>query len=168
MIKFEKVSYEEFKKAFQSLGAGVDEEAIKEVYDNVQLPKRSTEGSAGYDFFNPYGMMSIANEAAMINTPLLPTGIRFVTDQQVVLLCYPRSGQGVNHGMRLMNTVGVIDSDYWISDNEGHIMFKASAVTPITIERGKAFMQAIITPYLKTDDDNTTEKRNGGFGSTSK
>ena len=41
-----------------------------------------------------------------------------------VLKCYPRSGLGFKYRLQLNNTVGIIDSDYFYSDNEGHIFAK--------------------------------------------
>lgn len=182
MIKFEKVSFEEFKKAFENEVAHeftgyqcVTEEELKKYYDEIKLPERSTSGSAGYDFFAPFNFnfrpqyqckMSILCEEYQF---LFPTGIRFVTDRDdIVLICVPKSGLGCKYGMRLKNTVGVIDSDYFKSDNEGHIKVKMSLDSTFNycVDRGKAFMQGVIVPFIKTDDDCVDSKRNGGFGST--
>lgn len=167
MIKFEKVSFEEYKEAlFSAFGIRKDEN-VREIYDNIKIPIRSTSGSGGYDFFAPFP----------INIPggnydkevIIPSGIRFVTDRDdVVLLCFPRSGQGFKYGVALLNTVGVIDSDYWCSDNGGHIWCKLHSKRDMLIPTGSAYMQGIIVPFLKTDDDVSKEKRNGGFGSTDK
>ncbi len=166
MIKFEKVSFEEFYKSVSELNAlesALCEDEIADFYEKIKLPQRSTDGSAGYDFFAPFTM-------TIGNFPLtIPTGIRWVTDRDdIVLLIVPRSGYGFKYGMRLSNTVGVIDSDYHMSDNEGHIKAKILSDVLFTCERGKAFMQGIIVPFLKTDDDSDYDKevRNGGFGST--
>ncbi len=128
----------------------------------VQLPTRATRGSSGYDFYAPQRYEVHAGESIIIQT-----GIRFITDEQVWLMCMPRSGLGFKYGMRLYNTVGNIDSDYWRSDNEGHIMAKIVAEKDFVIEKGDRFMQGVILPYFITDDDNASGNRNGGFGSTS-
>lgn len=182
MIRFEKVSFEEFRKSCKNdinsdyFGYNCDlEKKIKQYYDDIKLPERSTSGSAGYDFFAPFDLtffpqydcrMNIVGEEDQF---LYPTGIRFVTDRDdIVLLCMPKSGLGCKYGMRLKNTIGVIDSDYFKSDNEGHIKVKMSvdSVTNQTVVRGKAFMQGVIVPFIKTDDDCAENNRNGGFGST--
>lgn len=128
----------------------------------VQLPNRATQGSSGYDFYAPQRYEVHAGEPIIIQT-----GIRFITDERVWLMCMPRSGLGFKYGMRLFNTIGNIDSDYWHSDNEGHIMAKIIAEKDFVIEKGDRFMQGVILPYLITDDDNASGSRNGGFGSTS-
>ena len=81
-------------------------------------------------------------------------------------MCAPRSGLGFKYGMKLVNTVGIIDADYYQSDNEGHIMAKVSVSKSVQVDTGKGFMQGIILPYFVTDDDSEDAVRNGGFGST--
>lgn len=164
MIKFEKVSYEQFKKDLLKIKPELidSEDVIKEFYNNVKLPKRSTAGSAGYDFVSPI-------DANLTNRALLPTGIRAQMPQNVVLMMYPRSGLGFKTGMRLANSTGVIDSDYYYSDNEGHIMIKlVRGFDDLKIHAGDRIAQGIFTNYLTTDDDDTTDVRKGGFGSTGK
>ena len=85
------------------------------------------------------------------------------------MVIYHRSGLGFKNGMRLANTVGIIDTDYSYSDNEGYIMIKVVYDYDddvVIIEQGKAFAQGVITKYYTTDDDNVDNERNGGFGST--
>lgn len=127
----------------------------------VKLPSRATKGSSGYDFYSPERYEVRAGEEMVIQT-----GVRFITDEQVWLMCMPRSGLGFKYGMRLYNTVGNIDSDYWHSENEGHIMAKITSDKDFIIDKGERFMQGVIVPYLITDDDTASEDRNGGFGST--
>lgn len=170
MIKFEKVSLEQFTEDYLKCMHGnsdvdIDEYEAKyilSVWNNIKLPERATVDSAGYDFYLPYNHI-FSND---VDT-LLPTGIRWITDDpSTVLLCMPRSGLGFKYGLRLKNTIGVIDSGYWKSDNEGHIMVKIQADSYFSLESGKAFMQGIITKYCIVDDDNAQGVRNGGFGST--
>ena len=82
---------------------------------------------------------------------------------------YPRSGLGFKFRLMLNNTVGVIDSDYYYSDNEGHIHIKLfnGGSRRLEIAAGEAFAQGIFLPFGITEDDSATAKRNGGFGSTS-
>lgn len=165
MIKFEKISYEQFKKDAGKILGDRPEEFFKEMYESIKLPVRGTAGAAGYDFSSPI--------AACLNeehpTVLIPTGIRAEMPRDVVLMMYPRSGLGFKTGMRLANTVGVIDSDYYYSDNEGHIMIKlVRGFADLNISAGDRIAQGIFSPYFITENDNTTETRNGGFGSTGK
>lgn len=163
MSKFYKVSYEQFKKDMVKFNQ--PEEILKRWYDDIKLPKRSTSGSAGYDFFAPFAII-LEKGGSMI----VPTGIRMEMEKDQVLLCFPRSGLGFKFRMQLDNTVGVIDSDYFYSDNEGHIMLKISndgyENKVIGVERGKAFAQGILMPFYLTDDDDADGVRNGGMGST--
>ena len=85
-----------------------------------------------------------------------------------MLKCYPRSGLGFKYRLQLNNTVGIIDSDYYYSDNEGHIFSKITNDSNEEKTAGEGFMQGIFVEYGITLDDDATEVRNGGFGSTTK
>lgn len=138
---------------------------IKNIYDKIILPKRSTKFSAGYDFF--FSCMSTTVPAN--SEILIPTGIRVKLDFDKVLMMYPRSGLGTKYGFVPCNLTGIIDSDYYDSDNEGHILMKMkNGDTSFMLETGTAFCQGIILNYFMVDDDSSEEVRNGGFGSTDK
>ena len=134
-------------------------------YDELCLPRRGPAGSAGYDFYSPIDFTLTPGEFIKI-----PTGIRARIDEGWVLTIYPRSGQGFKYRLQMYNTVGVIDSDYFGADNEGHIHIKIVNANEegkvLNVRRGEAFAQGIFLPFGITVDDDATEKRVGGFGST--
>lgn len=167
VAKFEKVSFDQFKRDWIDTFGEVDEESIIEIYNNIKLPKRATVGSAGYDFFAPVDI-NLEPKA----TIKIPTGIRVYIDNGWVLKCYPRSGLGFKYRLQMNNTVCIIDSDYVYSDNEGHIFMKitndSNEERIIRVKAGDGFAQGIFVEYGITVDDDATEKRNGGFGSTTK
>lgn len=142
-------------------------EKTEEIYQQIKLPRRATAGSAGYDFFAPVSFRLSPGETVKI-----PTGIRVEMEPEWVLKCYPRSGLGFKYRLQLNNTVGIIDSDYFYSDNEGHMFSKITNDTneekTIDIAQGEGFMQGIFVEYGITVDDDVTDVRNGGFGSTTK
>ena len=70
----------------------------------------------------------------------IPTCIRFKCDDDKYLKLVPRSGLGFKYNMRLSNTVGVVDADYFDSNNQGHIMAKITCDYPFSLCVGKAFM----------------------------
>lgn len=167
IAQFFKVSYEQYKEAYQDTYGDASEEEIREVYDSIKLPKRATSGSAGYDFYAP---VAITLEPG--KTVKVPTGIRAKMEDNWVLKLYPRSGLGFKYRLQLNNTVGIIDSDYYYSDNEGHIFAKitndSNEGKTVEISEGTGFMQGIFIEYGITLDDDVTDVRNGGFGSTTK
>ena len=167
IAKFEKVSIEQFREGWTDAFGEVDETELQEIYEAVRLPKRATAGSAGYDFFAPARISLAPGETVKI-----PTGIRVWMEPEWVLKCYPRSGLGFKFRLQLNNTVGIIDSDYYYSDNEGHIFAKitndSNEGKTLEVKAGDGFMQGIFVEYGITLDDNVTEVRNGGFGSTTK
>ncbi|MBR4574619.1 MAG: deoxyuridine 5'-triphosphate nucleotidohydrolase [Lachnospiraceae bacterium] len=164
IARFSKVSFEQFLGAYKDDFGGTDEE-IRTVYDSIRLPKRATAGSAGYDFYTP---VSIHLEPGQ--TVKIPTGIRAKMESDWVLMIFPRSGLGFKFRLQLNNTVGVIDSDYYDSDNEGHIFIKitndSNEGKVVDVAKGGGFAQGVFLPYGITEDDDTTDERNGGFGST--
>ena len=140
------------------------DDLIKEIYDDIKLPTRATIHSAGYDFFAPYSFGIPTKDGVVI-----PTGIRCKIRAGWVLKLYPRSGHGNRHGVHLYDTVAVIDGDYYDTSNEGHILIKLTAKDHnCSIEKGIGMCQGVFIPYGITIDDDVTETRTGGFGSTSK
>lgn len=158
MRKFERISFEEFKK---------DVCDDKDLYDRVVLPKRSTKNSAGYD------IRSI--ESGTIHpgeSKVFKTGVKVCMNEDEVFLILDRSSFGYKYDVTLSNSVGVIDSDYYNnSDNEGHFSVKLINLgkSDVIINIGDRIAQGIFVKYLTVDDEEEIiNKRNGGFGSTGK
>ena len=130
----------------------------------VPLPRRATQGAAGYDFVCPVDCALAPGETACI-----PTGIRAVLAPGWVLLLFPRSSLGVKKGLVLCNTVGVVDGDYAQADNEGHILVyvRNLGAQPLALARGERFCQGVLLPFgLAGEEAETAPRRTGGFGST--
>lgn len=167
IAKFHKVSIRQFQQDWVDTFGKEGIEQVEKNYENIKLPKRATAGSAGYDFYAPKDVVLSPGE-----TMKIPTGIRVEMEHGWVLKCYPRSGLGFKYRLQLNNTVGIIDSDYFYSDNEGHIFAKitndSNEKKVVEIKAGEGFMQGIFVEYGITVDDDVTEVRNGGFGSTTK
>lgn len=165
IAKFHRVSWEQFLVSWRDTFEESREERIREIYEKIKLPRRATLGSAGYDFFAPETIVLKPGETAKI-----PTGIRAEMEPEWVLKLYPRSGLGFKYRLQLNNTVGIIDSDYFYSDNEGHIFAKITNDSregkTVEIPEGTGFMQGIFLEYGITVDDTADAVRNGGFGST--
>ena len=131
----------------------------------IPLPQRATAGSAGYDFICPADITLQPGEAVTI-----PTGIRCEMQPGWVLMLFPRSGLGFKHQVRLANTVGVIDSDYFHAANEGHIMVRIvnGGDHAVSIAKGERFCQGVFLPHGLAEEDEVLADREGGFGSTGK
>lgn len=172
--QFEKVSFEQFKKDYlHVLLSDVDykdltkaeENALLQAYETINIPVRAASGSAGYDFVSPINFELRTGESIT-----LPTGIRVKIEDGWFLGVFPKSGLGFKYRVQLDNTVGIIDSDYYYSDNQGHIMAKITNDSKedkiLHIDKGKAFVQGIFIPFGVIYDDKAVGNRNGGFGST--
>lgn len=154
--RFYKISQEQYKKD------NVNEYCN---YDEIRLPSRATTGSAGYDFYALSDFTIMPGQSKV-----MPTGIKVSLNNNSVLLCFPRSSLGFKYKLKLDNTIGVIDSDYYNNENnEGHIWVSLTNMSPdriVTVKKGDAYMQGIIINFEKTVDDNVKTNRKGGFGST--
>lgn len=166
VASFERVSLDRFTEDYTDC-FNCDAAKAKIAYEGLKLPFRATAGSAGYDFFAPCDIVLEPGQTVKI-----PTGIRCKMENGWVLMCFPRSGLGFKFRLQLNNTVGIIDSDYYGSDNEGHIFAKITNDTnenkTVSIKAGEGFMQGILVPFGITEDDTQDAVRNGGFGSTTR
>ena len=167
IAKFSKVSFFQFEQGMKDVFPLLTTSEIQKIYDEIKLPKRATRGSAGYDFYLPFQLQLKPGESFKI-----PTGIRVEMKEDWVLKLYPRSGLGFKFRLQLNNTVGIIDSDYYYSDNEGHIFAKITNDSredkEVSLKQSDGFMQGIFLEYGITVDDDADGIRNGGFGSTNK
>ena len=167
IARFEKVSPRQFVADWVATFPQQTVEQALLAYEQIQLPQRATSGSAGYDFYAPVGFELPAGSSIKI-----PTGIRAIIEEGWVLTLYPRSSLGFKFRFQLDNSVGVIDSDYAHSDNEGHIFLRMTNDSRegkgLRVPTGAAFAQGIFLPFGITVDDDAKGVRNGGFGSTTR
>lgn len=165
IARFEKVSRGQFEKDFLDTFGEGGEEACRAAWEQVAIPRRATAGSAGYDFITPVAIALAPGESVKV-----PTGIRAAMEKGWVLQIYPRSGLGFKYRLQLNNTVGIVDGDYYHSDNEGHIFVKLTNDSregkTLSLEAGSGFAQGIFMEFGVTEDDDAKAVRNGGFGST--
>jgi len=165
---FERVNFENFKEAIKAafeLDETITDDIIKEMYDNIQLPERATVGSAGYDFKSYFSFSLKPGE-----TIAIPTGIRVHIDDGWFLGIVPRSSYGFKYRVQLDNTIGIIDSDFYYSNTEGHILIKLTNDNNfgdiLNVATHDKIVQGIFIPYGITFDDAVTATRKGGIGST--
>ena len=158
IARFEKVSKNRFLEDLSALGIS---DAID--HEEIVLPQRATSGSAGYDFYSPVEVLLKPGESCRI-----PIGIRCRIDEGYVLQLYPRSSLGFKYRMRLLNTVGIIDSDYYNADNEGHIIVGIvnEGDKELLIHKNDRFVQGIFYHYYLAEEEENSRERHGGFGST--
>lgn len=158
MRYFEKISFEQFKKDI------IDDEKL---YNTIELPKRSTKSSAGYDIRTIQSGVVEAHSSKVFKT-----GLKVCMNPDEVLLVFSRSSHGYKNNVRLSNCVGVIDSDYYNNvDNEGHFSVKLrnDGDVPYKVEVNDKIAQGIFVKYLTVDEEaEIEEERKGGFGSTNR
>lgn len=161
IANFEKVSKKQFMEDVRKYGLDV----LDVAYDEILLPKRATQGSAGYDFYLPMNITLPFGKSIRI-----PSGIRCSMETGWVLMLFPRSSLGINYQLQLDNTVGVIDADYFQAKNEGHILIQITNHSikkeTLFLQKGTAFVQGVFLPFGITYEDDEQKQRQGGFGST--
>ena len=156
MRKFERISYEQFKK---------DVGDNKELYDSIELPKRSTKNSAGYDIrsVEEYNLKSHESH-------IFKTGIKIAMNPDEVFYIYDRSSFGFKYDIMLSNSVGVIDCDFYDNpENEGHLGVKLINLgdKDVLINIGDRIAQGVFMKFLTVDDEEEIELvRTGSSGST--
>ena len=152
IAQFYKVSFDQFMESWEDTFPETSSEEARQIYESIMLPRRATKGSAGYDFFSP-----IDFELKPGETLKIPTGIRASMEEGWVLCIFPRSGLGFKYRLQMNNTVGIIDSDYYFSDNEGHIFVKLTNDTnenrTVTVKQGNGIVQGIFLPFGITKSD---------------
>lgn len=137
--------------------------------DDNLMPRRMTKNSCGYDFYAPE---TIEMEPGKWYT--LDTGVCFDGTEQPrfdgalisdwFMMVVPRSSYGMKYGLKIKNTVGIIDMDY-----RDTIKASISVDVPFTLEKGERFMQGIVIPFGKfAKEIYASDVRNGGIGSTDK
>jgi len=144
-------------------------EKVSRVKDiDFEMPKRSTKGSAGYDFYciedieiPPYKLGD--------NPVLVPTGVKAYMPGCDFLMLVNRSSNPKKKKLVIPNSMGIIDSDYVDNpDNEGEMFFAFYNLSnePVKLLKGEKMGQGIFIYFGVTDDDNAEGTRSGGFGST--
>jgi len=163
---FEKVSFEQFEKDLEQLGnlERLNRNDIRKIYNEIKMPSISSNGSAGEDFYSPYNIHLKQNQSYII-----ATGLRCKMNNNLVMQIYPRSSYGIKYNMQLLNTVAIIDSDYYYAKNEGHIMIaiKNNCNNDLIINKGDRFCQAVFVHYYHSSNIIVNNNsRSGGIGSS--
>lgn len=139
-------------------------ELVSSYTDESLLPKRETTLAAGYDLRAAETVTLAPGEIKLV-----PTGVKAYMHASEVLYLYDRSSNPRKKGLVLINSVGVIDGDYYGNPgNEGHIFAQMRNITEetVVVEAGERIVQAVFAPFLLADGDVATGQRTGGFGST--
>lgn len=157
--------------------------------EEVQLPVRATQHSAGYDFFAAKDIMvpsmlkqlgkwmqtgheTAEKETDLFGSVLIPTGVKAYMPEGEYLLLANRSSNPMKNRLALPNGIGVVDADYYGNEkNDGEIFFQMInyGVQDFLVRKGDRIGQGIFSPYKTVDEEETPQQiRSGGFGSSGK
>lgn len=143
-------------------------EKVSRIEEDIRMPERATEKSAGYDFFAiedveipPYKLGDKPFNVA--------TGIKvqMLDDEDLELL--NRSSNPEKKNLVIPQSLGLIDADYYNNTkNEGEVFFSFYNLNtqPVSIKKGEKLGQGVFRKYLIVDNDDAKGIRQGGFGST--
>ena len=135
--------------------------------EEAHIPVYGSDQAAGADL---YACLEEPVEVKQGQTVFIPTGLSMEIPVGLAGFVYARSGMACKKGLAPANKVGVIDSDYCFSDNEGHIFMRMTNDSregkTLIVPSGTAFAQGIFLPFGITVDDHAQGVRNGGLGST--
>ncbi len=140
---------------------------VKKLRENAILPTYGSAEAAGADLY------ACLAEPVTINpgeTAFIPTGLAMEIPKGYAGLVYARSGLACKRGLAPANKVGVVDSDY---RGEFMIVLHNHGTAPQTVGHGERIAQLVITPVLTASFElaeqlDSTERAEGGFGSTGK
>jgi dUTP pyrophosphatase len=155
--------------------------------DNATLPEYATIGSACFDIkacltvgervrsYTPFNKQVdvIVKKNGLAITPgtrvLIPTGLIFDIPVNHVMEMYIRSSVATKMGLTLVNSVGIIDSDYV---DETHIIVHNVSDTVAHVHDGDRLAQCRLASVTQQDIKEVKKKpgtktdRKGGIGST--
>lgn len=138
---------------------------FKKLHPDAQLPVYATAGAACCDLFSMDSAVVPAGGAVTVST-----GLAVNLPDNLAMLIHSRSGHGFKHGVRLANATGVIDSDY-----RGVILVRLhnDGNVPYRVEAGERIAQAMFIetlqyPIVEVQDVGSSERGEGGIGSTGK
>ncbi|MBQ4626961.1 MAG: dUTP diphosphatase [Clostridia bacterium] len=141
---------------------------IKKLRENAKIPFRATEGSAGMDLY------ACIDEPVTLEggeKAVIPTGIAIeLPSAELAAFVFARSGLAIKHGIGLLNSVGVIDSDY---RGEICVGLINQLKEPYTVQPDERIAQLVIMPVslitpVEAETLDETERGSGGVGSTGK
>jgi dUTP pyrophosphatase len=134
---------------------------------DLPLPQYQTELSAGMDI-PAYIESSVTLQPG--DRTLIPTGLFLEIPPGYEIQIRPRSGLALKHGVTVLNSPGTVDADY---RGEIKVLLINHGQEPFVISKGDRIAQMILAKYEvisweATSQLNTTERGNGGYGSSGK
>lgn len=140
---------------------------MKRLTDTAVMPTHGSNEAAGYDLYADGlpddGVLILPGENLLIGT-----GLSFKLPRGTFGGIYARSGWATKYGLRPANCVGIIDSDY---RGEVKVALYNDSQESFIVKNGNRIAQLICQPYVEVkfvqrEHLNSTNRGNGGFGST--
>lgn len=132
-------------------------------HEYAQIPEYKTEGAAGCDLTSIEACIIHPGCSAIVDTGLImeiPAGY----EMQI----RPRSGLAAREGLTVLNSPGTIDSDY---RGRIKVILHNTGSQQVHVHVGDRICQAVLkeapqAKFIEVTSVSTTERGEGGFGST--
>ncbi|MBU1202073.1 MAG: dUTP diphosphatase [Nanoarchaeota archaeon] len=138
---------------------------IKKGFEDLGLPVYKTEGSGAADL---KAAIEKAITIAPGETALIPTGIFVEIPEGHIMHITPRSGFALKNSISIVNSPGIIDSDY---RGEVGVILINHGKEPFTVNRGDRIAQMTILQiktanFMLIKELSETPRGAGGYGHT--
>ena len=168
-MRFGRVTYSAFADDVKKfIPYSIKPEKLFDLWNEIELPKRSTQYSAGYDIKTPLDVTIPPHSSVKV-----PSGIKAIFNADEMntwcLLLYIRSSVGAE-GVVITHGTSVIDADYQFAKNDGDMLLALTNMSDVLrqYKPGDRICQAVFEIYGVTSDDDASGTRTGGVGSTGK
>lgn len=168
-MRFGRVTYSAFADDVKKfIPYSIKPENLFDLWNEIELPKRSTQYSAGYDIKTPLDITIPPHSSVKV-----PSGIKAIFNADEMntwcLLLYIRSSVGAE-GVVITHGTGVIDADYQFAKNDGGMVLALTNNTNniVKFKAGDRIMQGVFVIRGTTEDDQAAGDRTGGMGNTGK
>lgn len=130
-----------------------------------ELPFYATPQAAGMDL---RAAMDQSITLGPLERAMVPTGLYVELPVGYEMQIRPRSGLAAKHGVTVLNSPGTIDADY---RGEIKVILVNLSSQPFEIQPGERIAQAVVAQHAtveweEVDELGTTDRGEGGFGST--
>jgi len=145
-------------------GLGKIEVSVKRLDPGLPLPKQAYPDDAGFDLYAASDCLIGPGERSLV-----PTGLAVAIPKGYAGLILPRSGLALRAGLSIVNSPGLIDSQYRGELNV--IAVNLDDSSPIQIKRGDRIAQLLVlaVPQVllnEVDELDSTKRGESGFGSS--
>lgn len=140
---------------------------FEKIHPDAVMPKYNYEDDSGFDLHTTEEI-----KLPPFGRALAPTGLKFNLPTGYEMQVRSKSGLAINQGLMVLNSPGTVDLSY---KGEIKVIIFNTNNNEMVIPKGQKVAQAVISPVLvgkyinlveEIVDTNSSQRKDGGFGST--